>query len=90
VTEEYRWIECRVDNYDLIVLELAVRHIPPEEMEYCIPQNDDSKFVYMGNIRRLKSEINTVCQADSETRERLCERIDVIIAEQDAAKEASV
>lgn len=84
---EFRWIEIMVDKYDLMVLELAVRHVPDSEMDHYVPLNDDAKFVYAGNVRQLKTEINTICKPDSETAKRLHERIDEIIYEQDEAKE---
>lgn len=87
MTDEFRWIELMVGMEDLMVLELAVRHVDDEYIENCIMLNDKAKFVYAGNIRRLKAAINRVCKPESETAESLRERIDEIIEEQDKAKE---
>lgn len=86
MTDESRWIEFMVNQEDLMVLELAVRHIEDEYIEHYVMLNDEAKFEYAGNVRRLKSAINCVCKPESETADRLRQTIDDIVAEQDAAR----
>jgi len=86
MTDEVRWIEFMVNKEDLMVLELAIRHVDNEYIENCVPLNEQSKFVYAGNIRQLKAAINQVCKPESETADRLRERIDDIVERQNKAR----
>jgi hypothetical protein len=79
-------MEFRVDKYELSVLELAMRNIADEAVVNYEMLNENRKFEYAGNPRRLKAAINRVCEPESETADELRDKIDRIIEEQDKAK----
>lgn len=83
---DVRWMEFRVDKYELMVLELALRNISDEAVVNIEMLNDNRKFEYAGNPRRLKAAINRVCKPESAYADELRDKIDHIIEEQDKAK----
>lgn len=86
MSDERRWIEFLVDKDDLMVLELAVRHVDDEYVDHCVMLNEESEFEYAGNIRQLKAAINRVCKPESDVADSLRARIEGTESRQDKAR----